>query len=70
MAHDSDPAYVLAAAGTLLSLSLIAVGLLFATRAIHKTKYGVEDYLLLPALVYCPTSMNLTMLKMLTTISS
>lgn len=52
MAHDSDPAYVLAAAAVFLVLSPIFTTLRLWTRIqSDNTKLGIDDYLLIPALV-------------------
>lgn len=51
MAHDEDPAHVLAAGATSLILRVIVVILHFVTRTLQKAVIGIDDWLTLPALV-------------------
>jgi len=55
MAQDTNPSYVLAAGAIFLTLCPIVVGLRFYTRAIQKAKIGIDDWLILPALVSIPS---------------
>ena len=51
MAHDKDPAYVLAAGATFLAVCIIIVVLRFFTRTLQKVTIGIDDWLVIPALV-------------------
>ncbi|KAF4630529.1 hypothetical protein G7Y89_g7613 [Cudoniella acicularis] len=51
MAHDQDPAYVLAAGATFLVLCTIVVALRFSTRLLQKANFGIDDYLTIPSLL-------------------
>lgn len=58
MAQDTNPSYVLAAGAIFLILCPIVVGLRFYTRAIQKAKIGIDDWLILPALVSIPSHLR------------
>jgi len=49
--HDQEPVYVLALGGTFLALCTIIVGLRFYTRILQKVYIGIDDWLVLCALV-------------------
>lgn len=51
MVYDEDPAHVLAAGAIFIAVCTIIVTLRFFTRAVQKAKIGIDDWLVLPALV-------------------
>ena len=51
MADDQNPNYMLAAGATFIALCIIIVALRFFTRSLQKARIGIDDWLVLPALV-------------------
>lgn len=44
---------VIAVASTFIVLEIGVVALRFAARIIYRLKWGVDDYLIIPALIFC-----------------
>ena len=51
MAYDEHPTHVLAAGAIFIAVCTIIVTLRFYTRALQKAEIGIDDWLVLPALV-------------------
>jgi hypothetical protein len=51
MGLDTHPSYVTAAGATFVALCTIVVALRFYTRYAQNVKFGVDDWLCIPALV-------------------